>query len=254
MHSYENNNENSVSNNSHNDNNKINPINNVEDFETLNIGKNIFIKNFIEKLKNQDKKVIIFSDYSNIFHEIEKMCIENEILYTDLDKGNMKDIDISVENYKYGNAKILLSNSSLFGCGMNFENSTDIIFVHRMKKRMEEQVIGRAQRIGRETRLNVYYLQYENEIELDIQQKNNYIEDENDNENSKLNNLESFYNDKIMYYSLENLNQLDNLVFDNNIDNSNINDNTVIDSLLPITEQNNEILDINLEELIASLN
>ena len=89
---------------------------------------------------------------------------------------------------------------------------------------------------------------------MDIQQKNNYIEDENDNENSKLNNLESFYNDKIMYYSLENLNQLDNLVFDNNIDNSNINDNTVIDSLLPITEQNNEILDINLEELIASLN
>ena len=142
---------------------------------------------------------------------------------------------------------------------MNFENSTDIIFVHRMKKRMEEQVIGRAQRIGRKTRLNVYYLQYENEVELDIQQKNNYIEDDNDNDDNynkldKINNLESFYNDKIMYYSLENLNQLNNLVFDNNINNSNINDNTIIDSLLPILEQNNEILDINLEELIASLN
>ena len=259
MHSYENN----APNNNHNDKinpiNPINPINKVEDFETLNIGKNTFIKNFIEKLKNEDRKVIIFSDYSNIFHEIEKMCIENEILYTDLDKGNMKDIDISVQNYKYGNAKILLSNSSLFGCGMNFENSTDIIFVHRMKKRMEEQVIGRAQRIGRKTRLNVYYLQYENEVELDIQQKNNYVEDgndndDNDNEANKINNLESFYNDKIMYYSLENLNQLDNLVFDNNIDNSNINNNTIIDSLLSIPEQNNEILDINLEQLIASLN
>ena len=261
MHSYEN--------NAVNNNNKSIEINKIEGeiniqtkqyIETLHIGKNTFIKNFIEKLKNEDKKVIIFSDYSNIFNEIEKMCIENEILYTDLDKGNMKDIDISVQNYKYGNAKILLSNSSLFGCGMNFENSTDIIFVHRMKKRMEEQVIGRAQRIGRKTRLNVYYLQYENEVELDIQQKNNYVEDGNDNEENdieldKTNNLESFYNDKIMYYSLENLNQLDNLVFDNNIDNnSNIIDNTVIDSLLPIPEQNNEILDINLEELIASLN
>ena len=257
MHSYENNNE-----------NKSSTINKIEEeinipskqyIETLNIGKNTFIKNFIEKIKNEDRKVIIFSDYSNIFNEIEKMCIENEILYTDLDKGNMKDIDISVQNYKYGNAKILLSNSSLFGCGMNFENSTDIIFVHRMKKRMEEQVIGRAQRIGRKTRLNVYYLQYENEVELDIQQKNNYIEDDNDNDDNynkldKINNLESFYNDKIMYYSLENLNQLNNLVFDNNINNSNINDNTIIDSLLPILDQNNEILDINLEELIASLN
>ena len=261
MHFYKNNTENTFENN-----NKSNDLNKIEDernihgkqhIETLNIGKNTFIKNFIEKLKNEDRKVIIFSDYSNIFHEIEKMCIENEILYTDLDKGNMKDIDMSVENYKYGNAKILLSNSSLFGCGMNFENSTDIIFVHRMKKRMEEQVIGRAQRIGRKTRLNVYYLQYENEVELDIQQKNNYVDNEEnelDNENNKMNDLESFYNDKIMYYSLDNLNQLDNLVFDNNIDNSNINDNTVIDSLLPIPEINTEIEDINLEQLIASLN
>jgi hypothetical protein len=212
-------------------------------FDNINIGKNTYIKNFIETLKNEDRKVIIFSDYSNIFHYIEKICIENEIIYIDLDKGNLKEIDSAVQEYKYGNAKILLSNSSLFGCGMNFENSTDIIFVHKMKSEMEQQVIGRAQRIGRKTRLNVFYLQYENEIELDESTKENY----SNNDIHNLDNLEDFYNEKKIYYSLENLANLENIEGLDNIES------TYIDNTLPVPDYDNQIIDINLDELIANL-
>ncbi len=83
----------------------------------------------------------------------------------------MEDIDKAVHFYKYGNAKILLSNSNLFGCGMNFENSTDIIFLHKMHEDMENQVIGRAQRYGRKGTLNIYYLFYDNEKTLDMNVK-----------------------------------------------------------------------------------
>lgn len=202
-------------------------------FELLNYNKNIYLRNFILNLKNEEKKVIIFSDYSNIFEYIENICIENEITYVDLDKGNIKSIDNSVNEYKYGNAKILLSNSTLFGCGMNFENSTDIIFVHKMSKDMEEQVIGRAQRLGRKNILNINYLQYENESELISNKKieNIYIDDIDKN---KI--LEEFYNEK-QYCTL-----LDNL------ENIELNNEEFELPSIP-----NEIIDVNLESLIESL-
>jgi hypothetical protein len=201
-------------------------------FEQLNYSKNIYLKNFILNLKNQEKKVIIFSDYSNIFEYIENICIENEINYVDLDKGNIKSIDISVNEYKYGNAKILLSNSTLFGCGMNFENSTDIIFVHKMSKEMEEQVIGRAQRLGRKTILNINYIQYENESELIIHKKvENIYSDDIDKDKI----LEEFYNEKQYSTLLDNLQHIE------------------LNEEFELPDIPSEIIDVNLESLIQSL-
>jgi superfamily II DNA or RNA helicase len=203
-------------------------------FEKKDYTKNIFLKKYIEDLKDNNKKIIIFSDYSNIFEYIQELCDENKIEYVDLDKGNIKDIDKAVNEYKFGNAKILLSNSKLFGCGMNFENSTDIIFVHKMDKDMEEQVIGRAQRMGRKNRLNIIYLEYENESTYIIDKKdyynyNNDISIENNNE------LEDYYNEKKYFNIIENIKTLD---FDNSVE---------------IPELQTEIIDVNLESLIANL-
>mgnify|MGYP007063469260 CR=1 FL=1 len=41
--------------------------------------------------------------------------------------------------------------------------TTDIIIYHKLTKSMEEQVIGRAQRIGRKDSLKVTYLQFDSE-------------------------------------------------------------------------------------------
>jgi superfamily II DNA or RNA helicase len=202
-------------------------------FLKIELTKNIFLKNYIEDLRNEDKKIIIFSDYINIFEYIQEICDINKIKYVDLDKGNIKDIDNAVNEYKFGNAKILLSNSKLFGCGMNFENSTDIIFVHKMEKDMEEQVIGRAQRMGRKTRLNIIYLEYENEsIYINSDKKYLYhFDDENINDNE----LEDYYNDKKYYNIIENIKTVD---FDNSIE---------------VLEVPSEIIDVNLESLISNL-
>jgi hypothetical protein len=46
---------------------------------------------------------------------------------------------------------------------MNLQMATDVVLYHRFTKEMEEQVIYRAQRLGRTTPLNVYYLLHDNE-------------------------------------------------------------------------------------------
>ena len=66
--------------------------------------------------------------------------------------------------YKNGSLNILLLNSNNFGTGLNLEMTTDIIFYHKMKKDIEQQVIGRAQRFGRPNKLNVHFLYYDNEL------------------------------------------------------------------------------------------
>ena len=173
---------------------------NIYDFN-----KKIFLQNFIRSIKGQDRKIIIFSDYPSIFYYIQIICNENNVEYIELDQGNIQEIDKCVNNYKYGNAKILLSNSTLFGCGMNFENSTDIIFIHKMEENIEKQVIGRAQRMGRKTKLNIIYLQYENECKY-VKQKydlNTYYEI-----SMKENELNSFYDEQKTVNLLENIQKL----------------------------------------------
>lgn len=238
--------------------NQTNQINNNNNNNIihLNYNKNEYLRKFIIDLKNKNKKVIIFSDYSHIFDYIELICNENDIFFVDLDKGNIKDINNSVNDYKYGNAKILLSNSTLFGCGMNFENSTDIIFVHKMDETIEKQVIGRAQRMGRTSTLNIFYLYYENEVKYnkDKNYYNDYYTDDN-----KTEELGSYYSEQQYYNLLENIQHLN---FDNNVEVfSNIGTNEIAEldksttdlNLLQVNELPNESIDINLEELINSL-
>ena len=207
--------------------------NNEINFEITEYSKNIYLKQFIESLKDKDRKIIIFSDYSNIFQYIQELCINNNVNYVDLDKGNIKDIDNAVHDYKFGNAKILLSNSTLFGCGMNFENSTDILFVHKMNRDMEEQVIGRAQRMGRKKSLNIIYLQYENESEFIVKNLHKNLSFSDDlSANAE---LEEFYNEKQYFNVLDNIKDLK---FDENV-------------IVP--EYPDEAIDVNLDSLIASL-
>ena len=186
--------------------------------------------------------------------------MENNIKYVDLDKGNISDIDKSVNDYKYGDAKILLSNSTLFGCGMNFENSTDIIFVHKMNEDMEKQVIGRAQRMGRKSALNIIYLHYENESEYVIRNSSysSFYSDTN-----KSSELEGYYNEQ-QYFNL--INNIQNLDFDenntHNIDNIGTNEIDIFDNCLTSMEDLTQIsipelshgyIDNNLDEFISNL-
>ena len=228
-------------------------LENKINFEVKNYSKNLFLKNLIIRLKNEDKKIIIFSDYSNIFKYIEDICDENEVEFTDLDKGNMKDIDKALLDYKYGNAKILLSNSTMFACGMDLENSSHIIFVHKMSKEMEEQVIGRAHRFGRKNILNIVYLEYENESQLVIKKKK--VENREDlvmDTDADIEfNFEEYSNEKQYYNIMENIGEIQNLE-EVDLPNSQSLPNLPVD-LPNLPNYPDYPIDINLDSLISSL-
>jgi SNF2 family DNA or RNA helicase len=76
-----------------------------------------------------NSKVIIFSDYPEVFKTIEIYFSEKCIKSVTLDGGSISEIDKSVGLYKNGDSMVLLADSSMYGCGMNFENTTDIIFI-----------------------------------------------------------------------------------------------------------------------------
>jgi hypothetical protein len=112
-------------------------------------------------------KVIIFSDNGRVFDKVGELLSGLGIRCAELNGGTIAAIDRDVGGYTRGDTRVLMCNSGLYGCGANLEMTSDVIFLHRTKPHMYEQVVGRAQRPGRATRLRVHELLHENELELD---------------------------------------------------------------------------------------
>lgn len=114
--------------------------------------------------KEEDIRIILFSDYSSTFADVQKRLEQRGIKSSELDGGNIPAMDATLSQYKRGDVQVLLVNSSMYGCGMNLENTTDIVFMHVLPESRREQVIGRAQRYGRLGRLNVWNMYHGNEM------------------------------------------------------------------------------------------
>lgn len=109
-------------------------------------------------------KMIVFSSYTGFFAEARRRIIESGATVCELDGGTIAAIDRGVREFKEGAADVLLSSATLFGCGLNLENTTDVVFLHRMPNAQRAQVIGRAQRPGRGGALRVHDLLHRNEL------------------------------------------------------------------------------------------
>jgi len=130
-----------------------------------------YLEYFIRTKIYTNCKIIFCSNYVKIFNYIKNLLTKYNIKYLELDDGNINSIYNSISDYKYGNINVLLLNSNLFGCGLNLECTTDIVFLHKMNPELEKQIIGRAQRPGRNVILNIWYIMHENETF--IEKKNN---------------------------------------------------------------------------------
>lgn len=108
-------------------------------------------------------KMIVFSSFTGVFAEARRRIMASGATVCELDGGTIEAIDQGVREYKEGAADVLLSSATLFGCGLNLENTTDVVFLHRMPHAQRAQVIGRAQRPGRIGALRVHDLLHENE-------------------------------------------------------------------------------------------
>lgn len=110
-----------------------------------------------------NSKFLIFSSYDHPLHEIGNILNKNNKKFAYL-KGNNYVIKNIVDNYRSGDIDVLLINTTYYGSGLNLENTTDIIMFHKFDNEIEKQVIGRAQRYGREESLRVWYLLHSNEM------------------------------------------------------------------------------------------
>lgn len=114
-------------------------------------------------IQNPDNKVLIFSMNDSIFLKIQDM-LDNMCRKFKMLKGTNMAITKMVESYKNDDLNTLLVNPENYGSGLNLENTTDMIMLHKLDNEIEKQVIGRAQRYGRTIPLRIWYLLYDNEM------------------------------------------------------------------------------------------
>jgi SNF2 family DNA or RNA helicase len=113
--------------------------------------------------ENPIKKYLIFTEYESALNSKITNILDKWGLTYGRIRGTSATITKMIQDYKTGNINTLLINSKYFGSGINLENTTDIIIIHKMQSDIEMQVIGRAQRYGRIGNLRVWKLYYLNE-------------------------------------------------------------------------------------------
>lgn len=114
---------------------------------------------------NQVKKYLIFTEYeSTLNSKLTSILDKHGLTYSHI-RGTGASITNMVETYRKQDdtINVLLINSKYFGSGLNLENTSDIIILHKMQADIEMQVIGRAHRYGRKDSLRVWKLYYQNE-------------------------------------------------------------------------------------------
>lgn len=114
-------------------------------------------------------KALIFANFNETLDNLQKKLDEHKITFLRL-HGTPGQINDIVRRYKLSKehpeaVNVLLINAAEYCAGLNLQNTTDLIFTHKVLDRnVESQIIGRAVRIGRITNLRVHYVLYHNEF------------------------------------------------------------------------------------------
>ena len=116
------------------------------------------------------RKILIFSEHEGSFNaKLTGLLDKFKVVYSRI-KGTSASINKTLREYRGEDLKsgdkeidVLLINSRFFGAGLNLQNSSDIIILHRQGADILHQIIGRAQRIGRSDSLNIWKLYHNNE-------------------------------------------------------------------------------------------
>jgi SNF2 family DNA or RNA helicase len=115
-----------------------------------------------EKSKGERSKnfrMLIFSDYVGSFVPIKQILERNGIAYGEMG-GNLLDINEALEDFTTSVTPVLLVHSQ-YGAGSNLEMASSIVLLHKTPR--QEQLEGRAQRLGRDTQLTIHHLLYTTE-------------------------------------------------------------------------------------------
>ena len=135
---------------------------NQQNDELQNMSKVLLLEKILEICGD---KILIYSQFRGVSNFIKSIIVNFNFGYTQLDGGNIKDLDNILDGFRNNpKNKILLIDDTSFGVGLNIEYATDIIFFNNIESNVKEQLIGRAQRLGRSQILNIWELLYLNEM------------------------------------------------------------------------------------------
>ncbi|QKF94161.1 SNF2 helicase with zinc finger RING-type domain [Fadolivirus algeromassiliense] len=141
---------------------------------------------------NPEGKFLVFANFSQTFDKIQVKLDDLNITYKVL-KGTTGLVQKTIDDFSNGNIRVIMLNAKFFGAGMNLQMATHVVLYHRFDADLEEQVIGRAQRLGRKDPLNVIYLIHDNETEaftnkdkFEEMDYDKWLEQDNDNEENNI--------------------------------------------------------------------
>jgi hypothetical protein len=109
-----------------------------------------------------DARVLLVSANELVFPEIISSMNAAGLACSRI-RGTPNAIDASIRRFKEGVTRVVCVASNNYCSGTNLEFVTDVIVYSRLDRSTEQQAIGRAQRLGRAGRLNVWYLTHSNE-------------------------------------------------------------------------------------------
>ncbi len=111
------------------------------------------------------KKVLIFGGYDGPLKEL--LTAVSDLGFSSLFlRGTHKQISSIADKFnKMTENCVLFINSMNYCSGLNLQTATELIFMHYIvNQNVETQVIGRAQRLGRQNKLQIHYVAYKNEM------------------------------------------------------------------------------------------
>jgi len=112
---------------------------------------------------SKDKRTLIFSEHEGNFDCYSKAFAKSGRNNLSAVKGSISHITSLLGKFNSGEIPNLFLNAKYCGSGLNLEKTDVVIIMHKMSQDNIKQVIGRAQRIGRQGQLEVFFLYAENE-------------------------------------------------------------------------------------------
>lgn len=115
--------------------------------------------------ENPGARVLMFSGYDATFQGLSHVLETDGIPHATLN-GSQARITKLIENFAKGKYRVLFLNSHNMGAGLNIRPATHVVLYHRMAIETQNQIIGRAMRMGRTEPLKVIHLLHGNEMSI----------------------------------------------------------------------------------------
>jgi hypothetical protein len=110
------------------------------------------------------RKFVVFSKYEESLESLEKTFAKNNLKYSKMG-GTADELRAKARAFnETDDIPILLINGEKYASGINLQNATDLVFMHKIKDpAVEAQIMGRIQRIGRTCAATIHYVVYDDE-------------------------------------------------------------------------------------------